>query len=93
MTTSDLVARIAADAGISQKAAGLALKSFVGAVHETLKSGEGAIRVPDLGTFKITERKERAGVNPRTREKMIIPGCKAPSFAASKALKSAVKGS
>jgi nucleoid DNA-binding protein len=91
MTKADLVSKIAKDAGISQKAADMVLKTFVGAIHESLKGPEEQIRIPDLGTFKVSQRKARTGVNPRTREKIEIPAGRAPGFTAAKALKEAVK--
>ncbi len=91
MTKADLVSRIAKDAGISQKAADQVLKTFVAAVHDSLKGPEEQIRIPDLGTFKVTERKARTGVNPRTREKIDIPAGRAPGFTSAKALKESAK--
>jgi DNA-binding protein HU-beta len=92
MTKTDLVARMAKDAGITQKAADSVLKTIVQSIHEALKSSEGQIRIPDLGTFKITQRKARTGVNPRTGQKMEIPATQAPGFTAAKALREAAKG-
>lgn len=92
MTKADLVARIASDAGISQKAADKVVDALVSAIHDALKGPEGSIRIPDLGTFRVSERKARIGVNPRTREKMQIPASVVPAFTAAKALKECVKG-
>jgi nucleoid DNA-binding protein len=91
MTKTDLVARIAKDAGISQKAAASAVKALVGAIHDALKSSESQIRIPDLGTFKTSNRSARTGVNPRTGEKIEIPATVVPSFTAAKAFKDCVK--
>lgn len=90
MTKADLVARIAEDAGISKKAAGMALASFVQVIHEALIN-EDKIRVSDLGTFSVVKRKARKGVNPRTGKAIKIPATSAPKFGAAKALKDAVK--
>jgi len=92
MTKSDLVAQIAKDAGISQKAADSVVKVFVTAIQESLKGSEQHIRIPDLGTFKVSHRKARTGVNPRTGQKMDIPATQVPGFTAAKALKASVKG-
>jgi len=92
MTKNELVARIAKDAGISRKAADLALKALVGTIQEVLKSAESSVRIPDLGTFKVSQRKARTGVNPRTRQKIQIPAATVPGFTAAKALKNVVKG-
>ncbi len=90
MTKAELVTHIASQAGVSKKAAGAALDSFVGAVHEVLKKGN-RIRISDLGSFSVAHRKARQGVNPRTGKPIKIPATKAPKFTAAKALKEAVK--
>lgn len=90
MTKADLVARISEEAGISKKAAGIAIDSVVAVIHEVLKKGE-KIRITDLGSFSVVKRQARQGVNPRTRKPIKIPATKAPKFTAAKALKDAVK--
>jgi nucleoid DNA-binding protein len=92
MTKTDLVGKLAKDAGITQKAADTVLKVIVQSIHEALKSPEAQIRIPDLGTFKISQRKARTGVNPRTGQKIEIPAAQVPGFTAAKALKEAAKG-
>ena len=91
MTKSDLVSHIAKEAGITKKAAAAAVDAFVGAVHASLKKKTGSIRLSGLGTFKVSQRKARAGVNPQTLRKIKIPAVKVPRFSASKALKETVK--
>ena len=93
MTKSEIVTRIPKSAYITKRAAAAALNSIVGAVHESLKKADGKIRIADLGTFSVTKRKARAGVNPRTGKKIKIPAMKVPRFSASKALKEAAKAS
>jgi DNA-binding protein HU-beta len=90
MTKADLVARIAEQAGVSKKAAASALNAVVAAVHEVLKQGN-KIRITDLGSFSVVNRKARQGVNPRSGKPIKIPATKAPKFTAAKALKDAVK--
>ena len=51
---------------------------------------EGQITIPNFGTFKISERKERQGINPQTMEKILIPASKSVTFKASKKLKEKV---
>ena len=91
MTKTELVGKIAEEAGITKKAAAAALEALVGAVQDTLKKKDGTIRIADLGTFKVSQRKARTGVNPQTQKKMKIPAMKVPRFAAAKALKEMVK--
>ncbi len=91
MTKAELVSYIAEEAGITKKAANTALEAVVGAIHDSLKKKDGKIRIADLGTFKVTQRKARAGVNPQTGKKIKIPATKAPRFSAAKALKETAK--
>ena len=91
MTKAELVDKIAKEAEITKKAAAMAIDAVVGAVHDSLKKKDGAIRISDLGTFKISQRKARAGVNPQTGKKIKIAATKVPRFVASKALKETAK--
>ena len=91
MTKAELVRKIAKEAGITNKAAGLALNCFIGCIHESLKKKDGKIRVSDLGTFKVVKRKARRGINPQTQKKMKIPATKVPRFTPSKALRLTAK--
>lgn len=91
MTKSDLVAKVAREAEITRKAAEMVVTALVKAVHEAMTGPERAIRIADLGTFKVSKRSARTGVNPRTGEKIQIPETVVPTFTASKALKDAVR--
>ncbi len=90
MTKGELVGWIAEKAGISKKAADGALNAFVKSIHDSLKKTTGKIRVADLGTCVVTQRKARAGVNPQTRTKIKIQAKNVPGFRASKSLKEVV---
>ena len=57
MTKAELVERIAKEAEITKKAAAAALNAVVGAVQESLKKKDGSIRITDVGTFKVVQRK------------------------------------
>jgi DNA-binding protein HU-beta len=91
MTKSELVNRMAEEAGVTKKSAGAALNALVGAIHDCLKKKDGKIRIAELGTFKVIKKKARTGVNPQTKQKIKIPAGKVPRFSASRALKEAVK--
>ncbi len=91
MTKAELVSRISKESGITKKSAVMALDAFVRAIHDSLKKKDGRIRISDLGTFKVVKKKARTGVNPQTKAKIKIAATKVPRFAASRALKEAVK--
>jgi DNA-binding protein HU-beta len=90
MNKSELVAKVASDAGIAKAAAEKAVDAFADAVTGTLKKG-GKVALVGFGTFSTTKRKARKGRNPKTGETINIPATRAPKFTAGKALKDAVK--
>ncbi len=91
MNKTELVAAIADQAELSKKDAEKTLKAFVDVVTDELKKG-GKIQLVGFGSFEVTERAARDGINPLTKKKMHIPASKAPKFKAGKALKDAVNG-
>ncbi len=62
------------------------MKAFTDVIAEELKKGE-KIQLVGFGTFEVSERRERVGRNPQTKEEMTIPASRAPRFKAGKALK------
>ena len=89
MNKTELVAAIADQAELSKKDAEKALKAFVDVVTDELKKGE-KIQLVGFGSFEVTERAAREGINPLTKKPMSIPASNAPKFKAGKALKDAV---
>ena len=90
MTKVELIAAVAANAGLTKKDAEKAVTATIDVITETLQKGE-KVSLVGFGTFEVRERKERQGRNPQTREPMTIPAPKLPAFSAGKALKDAVK--
>ncbi len=90
MRTSELVDLVAHEADITKKAASIAIKTVVKAIQDSLVMKDGMIRIPDLGTFKVIDKKERMGTNPKTGEKIKIPAGRSPKFSASVTLKKIV---
>lgn len=90
MNRQDLVAKIAAEAGITKKAANQALNSVVDGVTLALEKGD-KVSLVGFGTFKVIKRNARTGVNPQTKAKIKIAARNVPVFKAGKKLKDAVK--
>ena len=91
MTKTDLVNAMADAAGITKKAAGEALDALLGAVTGSLKKGNN-VTITGFGTFRVSHRAARTGVNPRNpSQKIQIPAMKVPAFKAGKSLKDAVR--
>ena len=90
MTKADLVDKIHAKAGLGTKAATEQfLDAAISVLSETIANGE-QVSFTGFGSFKVVERSERKGRNPRTKEEITIPATVAPAFKAGKALKDAV---
>lgn len=81
MNKNDLVKAMAAKAGLTNVDAKKALDAFINVTEETLKNGE-KLSLVGFGTFGIVERKERVGVNPRTKAKVKIAAKKVVKFKA-----------
>ena len=89
MNKSELIAAVVEKTELSKKDAEKALKAFEDVITEELKKGE-KVQLVGFGTFEVTERAERMGRNPKTKETMVIAASKAPKFKAGKAVKDAV---
>ena len=59
-------------------------------IGEYLEEGE-TVDLTGFGKFEITERSEHQGINPATKEKIMIPATKNVKFRPSKSLKERVK--
>ncbi|MFA5821269.1 MAG: HU family DNA-binding protein [Candidatus Gracilibacteria bacterium] len=91
MSKQDLVANAAQAAGVTKKAAGEVLESVLGQITKSLKKGEN-VTITGFGTFRVSNRAARTGVNPRNpSQKIRIPAMRLPAFKAGKSLKDAVR--
>lgn len=72
MTKTDLIAAIAAGAGISKADAKKALDATTATIADAIKKGD-KISLVGFGTFSTSTRAERTGVNPATGAKITIP--------------------
>jgi len=91
MTQSELIAKIAADAGVTQAEAGRILDATLSAISGALAKGD-EVRLSGLGIFDVADRAAREGRNPATGEALKIAASKAVRFRAAKALKDGVNG-
>ncbi|MDY6298035.1 MAG: HU family DNA-binding protein [Alloprevotella sp.] len=89
MNKTELVAAIAA-AGLSKVDSKKALDAALEAVTKELKKGE-KVALLGFGTFEVSKRPGREGINPRTKAKIKIAAKNVVKFKAGKELKDAVK--
>ena len=91
MTKQDLIAAIASAAGVTKKTAGVSLEALLASITKELKKGKN-VTITGFGTFRVSHRAARTGVNPRNPSiKIKIPAMKIPAFKAGKSLKDAVR--
>jgi DNA-binding protein HU-beta len=92
VTKSEFVDRLARDDRVgSKKQAGQAVEAVLDTISDALARGED-VNFTGFGKFSVAERGPRQGVNPRTGERITIPGGRVPRFSAGAGLKSKVKG-
>lgn len=91
MTKSELINKLASRTGASKREVTQFLEAFVGTVTDELKAGS-KVAVTGFGTFSVSHRKARTGVNPQNpSERIEIPAVDVPKFTAGKTLKDAIK--
>ncbi len=91
MTKDELIEAVAAQAGVSKKEAETVVSAVIDTITKTLTEG-GKVALTGFGTFSVSQRAARTGVNPQHPEQKIkIPAMTVPKFKAGKSLKDAVK--
>jgi len=86
---SELVAKVAENAGLTKKDAEKAINAVFSSIEKALVDGD-KVQMIGFGTFEVKERAARKGRNPQTGNEIDIPASKNPVFKAGKALKDAV---
>lgn len=81
MTKAELVKKIAEQANLTNADAKLALDATLQAIKDALVAGE-KVQLVGFGTFAVTERPAREGINPATRQKITIAAKKVAKFKA-----------
>ena len=89
MNKTELIAEVAAKAGLSKKDAEKAVAAVVDTVKEAVAKGD-KVQLVGFGSFELKCREARMGRNPKTRETIEIPATTIPVFKAGKALKDKV---
>jgi DNA-binding protein HU-beta len=89
MTKTALIAQLANQLNVSKNMAKQLVDSFLDLITNSLAKGK-EVRIQGFGTFKVSHRAARNGVNPRTGEALKIKAMKVASFKAGKELKTKV---
>lgn len=91
MTKTELIEALAKQSEVSKRVAEDMLDNLVDIIIDNLKKGE-KVAVTGFGTFNLSHRKARSGVNPQNpSEKIEIPAMDIPKFTAGKSFKDAFR--
>jgi DNA-binding protein HU-beta len=86
----ELIDRVAFDSELSRPAAERALDAALAAIEDSLRRGE-AVRLRGFGSFHVARYTGRAGVNPRTGERIETATTPLARFTAGTRLRRAVR--
>ncbi|MDR1523896.1 MAG: HU family DNA-binding protein [Tannerella sp.] len=79
MNKTEFVGAVAEKAGLSKVDAKKAIDAFIKTVENAAGKGE-KVSLLGFGTFSVTEKAARRGVNPKTKESINIPARKVVKF-------------
>lgn len=85
-----LVQAIVAQTDLTKKDIEAVLEAMQDVITKELSSGN-KVTLTGFGTFKVSQRAARQGINPQTKAAITIPAMTVPKFTAGKTLKEAVK--
>jgi DNA-binding protein HU-beta len=86
-----IIDAVATDLSVTKKDSVTIVASVFEAVQNSLVE-EGAVQLAGFGTFTVSKRAARKGINPRTMESIKVPAVKVVGFRAGQGLKDAVNG-
>ena len=90
MNKAQLVELVAKKTGLSKRSVSQAVELFIDTVKSELVKGR-KVTMTGFGTFMLSHRSARTGVNPQTGKIIRIPEMKVPRFKAGKDLKALIK--
>lgn len=90
MNKSDFISSVAEKSGLTKADAKKAVDAFCETVTDVLKAGD-KLALLGFGTFSVTEKPARTGLNPRTKEPIEIAARKVAKFKPGAELADAVK--
>jgi len=90
MNKAELISAMAEKAGLSKADSKKALDGFIESVSEALKSGD-KVSLIGFGSFSVSEKAARQGINPATKQQITIAAKKVVKFKAGAELAELVK--
>ena len=83
---TELADMLAKECGITKKQAGLAVSVMINHMITAL-SEDRIVELKGIRKFEVNERSERKGINPITKEAIVVPASKVVKFRSSNTLK------
>ena len=90
MNKTELIDKVAKESALTKSAAEQVVASVFEAIADAMKAGD-KVTLLGFGTFSVSERAAREGVNPKSGEKISISAKKVVKFKAGSKLSEAVK--
>ncbi len=90
MNKSELIESISEETSFSKKDVTKVLNALTRIVERTLKKGK-KVSLTGFGTYWLSRRPARMGINPATKERIKLPPVSIPRFKAGKQLREQVK--
>jgi DNA-binding protein HU-beta len=90
MNKSELIEALSEETAFSKKDITKVLTAFTRIVERTLKKGD-KVSLTGFGTYWISRRPSRIGINPATKERINLPAVSVPRFKPGKHLKEEVR--
>jgi DNA-binding protein HU-beta len=85
-----LVDMVADKTGMAKKDIEIVVDNIVDVIMDALHR-DRKVTIASFGTFKVTHRAAREGINPQTKQRIMIPAVNTPKFTAGKRLKETVR--
>jgi DNA-binding protein HU-beta len=90
MNKRGLIDSLSEETTFSKKDVARVLDSFIRIIERTLKRGE-KVSITGFGSFWISKRAARKGINPATKKDIQIPASTSPKFKAGQKLRASVQ--
>lgn len=90
MNKNELINEVARKTGLSRRESEVGVQTMLDLIAKSLVKGD-KVTLTGFGTFDVGDRRERAGVNPRTGKAIKIPATRMPRFKPSKNLRVKIK--
>ncbi len=90
MNKTEIINCLSEETTFSKKDITRVLESFTRVIERALKKGE-KVSITGFGTFMISKRAARKGINPATKQRINIPAMSVPKFKPGKSLRELVR--